>query len=457
MLAPAFDVLREFLYALWDLFLALPRHLYALTQRRKRLDAFRTLESASLEPLPDALPAPPLQLRHLILSCGDASGESHSLRLAEILRARHPDLRLTGFGGTRLAASGMEVWKPLADLNVMGFKDVAAQLPLFFGAVYRFAKAIRLDPPDAVVLVDYPGLNRHLLRIAKRRGIPVIDYIAPQLWAWAPWRVRDFRRADALLTILPFEQDWYRRHGAVAPFVGHPMADGLAANSETWEPPDGEGDWVAILPGSRRREIRENLPLMLEAATKLQAARPQTRFVLPHQRADVWPLLHEMLESARDRVEVTPVPDRFHGVLRSCIGTWVVSGTASVEVAALGIPSVVVYRMSSRLGAWLAGHALAVPFVGGANLIAGREVAPEQVGHTLSPDDLCRDLLQQLEGSGSHAAREALQSLQTSAFAPGTARRAALAIEQTLAVDSGPEATLDPTIPRPESRTAPLS
>ena len=455
MLAPAFDVLREFLYALWDLLLALPRHLYALTQRKKRLAAFRTLEPAALEPLPDALPQPQGQLRHLILSCGDASGESHTLRLLEVLRARHPQLHCSGFGGSRLAAQGMTVWNPLADLNVMGFKDVAAQLPLFFGAVYRFAKEIRLHPPDAVVLVDYPGLNRHLLRIAKRRGIPVIDYIAPQLWAWAPWRVRDFRRADALLTILPFEQDWYRRHGAIAPFVGHPMADGLAAAQEAWEGPAGQGDWVAILPGSRRREIRENLPLMLDAAARLQAQRPHTRFVLPHQRADVWPLLHEML--AAHPLEVTPVPDQFHGVLRRCAGAWVVSGTASVEVAALGIPSVVVYRMASRFGAWLASHALAVPFVGGANLIAGRVVAPEQVGHALSPEALCHDLLQQLDGAGNAASKQALQALQTSAFAPGTARRAALAIEQTLGLAPNGKATCDPTIPPPETRTAPLS
>lgn len=440
MLAPAFDVLREFLYALLDLVLALPRHLYALSRRKARLAEFKALESQYLEPLTEPLDPPTTPIRKMVLSCGDNSGETHALRLLAQLRARHADLEVVGYGGRRLAADGMEVWNPLADLNVMGFKDVAAQLPLFFGAVYRFAKHLRSDPPDVVVLVDYPGMNRHLLRIAKRRGVKVVHYIAPQLWAWAPWRVRDFRRADRLLTILPFEQDWYRRHGAEAPFVGHPLADSLAAHPETWEPPtaspstteDGQAvEWIAILPGSRRREIRENLPLMLEAAARLQAQRPQVRFVLPHQRADVWPLLDEHLHEAP--IDVTRAPDCFHEVLRICRGAWVVSGTASLEVAALGIPSVVVYRMSSKLGAWLASHALAVPFVGAANLIAGEEVAPEQVGHQLDPEALCADLLRQIDDHGHPEAVARLAALHDRALAPGTDRRAALAVEACVA------------------------
>ncbi|MGB0953731.1 MAG: lipid-A-disaccharide synthase [Planctomycetota bacterium] len=430
MLAPAFDVLREFVYALWDLLLALPRHLYALSRRRQRLAMFEQLESTSLEPLPDTLPEPAAPLQKIILSCGDNSGETHALRLLEQLRERHADLQVQGFGGRRLSQTGMDVWNPLADLNVMGFKDVAAQLPLFFGAVYQFAKRLREDPPDVVVLVDYPGMNRHLLRIAQRRGVKVVHYIAPQLWAWAPWRVRDFRRADRLLTILPFEQDWYARHGAEAPFVGHPLADSLAAHPETWEPPE-DAEWIAILPGSRRREIRENLSLMLEAAALLQQQRPQVRFVLPHQRQDVWPLLEEMLREAP--IQVERAPDQFHEVLRICRGAWVVSGTASLEVAALGIPSVVVYRMGSKLGAWLAGHALAVPYVGAANLIAGEEVAPEQVGHVLDPADLCADLLKQIDEQGHPAAVARLRALHDRALAPGTNKRAALAVEACVA------------------------
>ena len=429
MLAPAFDVFCEFLYAICDLLLALPRHAFALSQRKKRLADFEELKQAELEALPPQLPPADVSFKRIILSCGDASGETHAVRLLEVLQQRHAGLEVSGFGGARLKAMRMDVWKPLADLNVMGFKDVAAQLPMFFASVYRFAKEIRTHPPDVVVLVDYPGLNRHLLRIAKRRGVPVVDYIAPQLWAWAPWRVRDFRRADTLLTILPFEQDWYAKQGAVAKFVGHPLADSLAADTDVWQPPE-EAEWIAILPGSRRREIRENLSLMLAAAKQLQEKRPGVRFVLPHLRARVWPLLHELLQAAD--IHVTPAPDHFHAVLRQCSGAWVVSGTASLEVAALQIPSVVVFHMPSRLGAWLASHALTVPFVGAANLIARRCIAPEQIGHHLDPGALCADLLQQLEEPGRSQSLNNLSKLQSTDLAPGTAQRAALAVENTL-------------------------
>ncbi|MCP4094189.1 MAG: lipid-A-disaccharide synthase [Planctomycetes bacterium] len=431
-LAPAYDVLREFLHALLDLLLALPRHLYAFARRDARLRRFESLERVHLSPLPEQLAAPGLELKSMILSCGDASGEIHAARLLKVLQERHPHLQVSGYGGQQLADMGMDVWLPLADLNVMGFKDVAAQLPMFFGAVHRFSKAIHKQHPDVVVLLDYPGLNMHLLRIAKRHGIPVVHYVAPQLWAWAPWRVHDFRRADRLLTILPFENDWYERHGASTTFVGHPLADSLAADSSVWQPPSSEEgvEWIAILPGSRKREIRENLSLMLEAAELLQQQRPQVCFVLPHLRDKVWPQIEEMLTASS--VKVTKVRGEFHSVLRQCHGAWVVSGTASLEVAALGIPSVVVYAMSSKLGAWLAAHALTVPFVGGINLVAGRQLAPERIGLNLKATDLCADLLAQLKEPGRSAIVEQLQAVHDTALAPGTAKRAALAVEDAV-------------------------
>ena len=263
----------------------------------------------------------------------------------------------------------------------------------------------------------------------------MVHYVAPQLWAWAPWRVRDFRRADRLLTILPFENDWYARHGARTTFVGHPLADSLAADHSLWTPPtqpaqstDSAVEWIGLLPGSRKREIRENLPLMLEAARLLHQLRPQVRFVLPHLRAKVWPQIEDLL--THSAVHVLCVPGEFHAVLRACRGAWVVSGTASLEVAAVGIPSVVVYAMSSKLGAWLAAHALTVPFVGGINLVAGTQLAPELVGTNLQADDLCRALLVQLEDPGHAAMVARLAAVRTTALAPGTAQRAALAIEQ---------------------------
>jgi lipid-A-disaccharide synthase len=433
---PSLEVTREFTRALFELCLAIPRQVVALIRRKPRLKLFEQLRHDPIPtPLPQLQPAACPQPKSLILSCGDASGESHALRLIEELRCGQPELQISGFGGARLASHGMKVWQPLADFNVMGFKDVLAQLPLFIRCVHRFASEIRNHRPDAVVLIDYPGLNRHLLRIARRAGVPVIDYIAPQLWAWAPWRIGDFRRADQLLTILPFESDWYYRHGASAQYVGHPLGDGLhrLADHEADPPAQWTPDshlWVGILPGSRRREIEENLPILLQAAAELQKRQPQVRFVLPHLHSKVDDLIRHHLSLAQ--VEVLYTPGCFHRILPGLQAAWVASGTALLEVAAHRVPPVLVYGISSRLGAWLSRHWLAVPWIGSLNLLANRPLAPEHLGRKIDPLALADDLEARLFGPTRDATLAAIEKLRPAFAEPGAARRAAHAVNMNL-------------------------
>jgi len=429
MLAPAFDVLRELGHALLDLLLAPFRHAFALATRKQRLDSFGTLQRATLEELASA-PAPGIPLQDLVFAVGDASGEAHALEMLERLQQRHPGLQVRGFGGARLVGAGMEVWTPLADLNIMGFRDVAAQLPLFVRAVARFSRELRTRRPDGILLVDYPGLNRHLLRIAKRLGVPVVQYVAPQLWAWAPWRIRDFRRADRLLAILPFEADWYARHGAKASFIGHPLGDELPTELAP-ERQTGQALRIALLPGSRRREVRQNLPLLLATARLLLAQKPSATFVLPHQRQDLWPLLEEILATAPE-LPISRNREDFHGQLQACHGALVVSGTASLEAAMLGLATVVVYELPSRFAAWLARHALAVPWITSANLIAGRQLVPEHLGRHLQAKDVAADLLQALEPDATSERRAVIRALRHSALRPGSADRSVRALEQAI-------------------------
>ncbi len=434
MLAAQMDLLRETGAGLLSLLLAPPRHLLALTRRTRALAEYADLQRDALPALDtESLSHAPLApLRDLVLCCGDASGEEHALRIVRALRARHPQLRVRGFGGRCLAAEGMELWEPLADLNVMGFRDVAAQLPLFVRCVHRFSCEIRERRPDAVLLVDYPGLNRVLLRIAARQRLPVVDFIAPQLWAWAPWRVRDFRRAQKLLAILPFERDWYGRRGAHVEYVGHPLGDALsAAGSDEAQAPAAMaqpgGPWIGILPGSRRREVRENLPGMLLAAAILKRSLPEARFVLPHLRTELWTEIQPLLDGAP--VPVLAAPGCFHRILPQLSGAWSVSGTASLEVALQGVPTVVVYRIRSALGAWYAKHGLTIPQVAGANLLAGRALLPECVGRDCPPETLAARLLELLQPARATALRQDLLRLREAHAGPGTALRAALAVE----------------------------
>ena len=431
-MSPSLEIARELLRALADLLLAPPRALAFALGRRRRLREFQGL-AASPAPREVEAPAPPARpLRRILLSCGDASGEIHARALLRELRARHPGLQVAGFGGAALAREGMEVWEPLADWNVMGFRDVAARLPRFVACVARFARELRERPPDLVLLVDYPGLHRHLIRLARRAGVPVVQHIAPQLWAWAPWRVRDFRRADLLTVILPFEEDWYRRRGAPARYVGHPLGDRLAAGTEE-EARAPELDpgrpWVGILPGSRRREIRNHLPLLLEAARRLKERRPEVGFVLPHLREECWPGIEAILAAAPD-LEVVRARGAFHGVLPRLRAAWVASGTALLETAAWKVPPVLLYRLSGRGSAFLARHLLAVPHVGSLNLLAGEELVPEHVGPDPDPGALARDLEARLEGPVREDFLRRLEPRLPGFARPGTARRTALAVEE---------------------------
>lgn len=430
---PARAVAREALAACGDLLLAVPRHLTALIRVGSRRREFAALERDPLPRAPEEPGLAPPPLRRVLFCCGDVSGEAHGLRLLEALRIRHPGLEAAGFGGAALRAAGMEVWEPLADLNVMGFRDVAARLPLFWHCVGRFARELEERRPDAVVLIDYPGLNRHLLRVAARAGVPVIDHIAPQSWAWAPWRVRDFRRADRLLTILPFESAWWRRRGARADYVGHPLGDGLASAAlREAAPPelDPRREWIGILPGSRRREVADNLPLMLAAATALAQRRAGLGFVLPHLRAERWPQIDALLASASEAV--VRAPGCFQRVLPRLRAAWVASGTALLEVAAHRVPPVLVYGVRSRLAAWLGRHALAVPHVGSLNLLAGHRLVPEHVGRRIDPAALAADLEARLDGPPRQAFLAELDGLLPAFAAPGAAARAARAVEEVV-------------------------
>jgi len=421
MLTASCTVLREFFYALVELACALPRHLLSLIMRKKRLQHFSQLDK--LDALdPAQLSDSPRPIHSIFIAVGDQSGQAHALKLIHLLKQRHPGIKIRGFGGDEMQAHGVKVLLPLADLNIMGFVDVIARLPLFFKAIYYFARDIKQRTPDMVILIDYPGLNRHLLRIAMRNKVKVVDYIVPQLWAWAPWRVRDFKNADALLSILPFETAWYNSKGADAHFVGHPIADELPAINN-----NHDSNIIAILPGSRKREIRSNLPVMLEAAIKMKQINPPLEFVLPHSRESLRELIQEILNGYDLEVELSF--GNWHAQLANVRAAWVVSGTASLEVAALGIPAAIVYKIDSVFGSWIARNALAVPFIGGINLLANKELLPEVVGRDINADDLCNALLPLLDEVNYPLLQQQLQDIRDRYLLPGVNQRVVEIIE----------------------------
>ncbi len=316
---------------------------------------------------------------HLFVSAGELSGEAHAARLVAAL----PEVRCSAFGGSLLASAGAAVRVQLSESAVMGFRSVVRHLPLILRAFADYLRVLRDDRPDLVVLVDYPGLHVVMAKAAKRAGVPVLHYVAPQYWAWGPWRMRRYRRAlDATLTILPFETAFFRRFDVPAAYIGHPLLDELDAH-----PPDPAAvaavrvrPTLVLLPGSRSAEIRTNLPGMLRVAAALRARDPAARVVVVHKNPRRAALVRELLAARGDGgVE-------FH---EGALAPWLAgarlvlakSGTGSLEACLHGVPTIVVFHLRGPVSTWGYHNILSVPWVAAANLIAGARVVPEHLFH----------------------------------------------------------------------------
>src|SRR5512135_2183276 len=224
----------------------------------------------------------------IFLSAGEPSGDLHAANLIRSLRKRRPEAEFVGYGGGKMEEAGATLLFRLVDLAVMWFLRVLLDLPKFIGLVGRADRSFRDERPDAVVLIDYPGLHWWIAQRAKKRGIPVFYYVPPQIWAWAGWRVKKVQRfVDLVLCSLPFEPDWYRARGVNhVEYVGHPYFDELSEREldgrflDRIKAEADRGPLVAMLPGSRTQELTRNLPIMVRAAAKLATHRPATRFAV---------------------------------------------------------------------------------------------------------------------------------------------------------------------------------
>lgn len=360
----------------------------------------------------------------LFLSAGDTSGDQHAARLLTRLTELVPGLHCEGLGGPQTEAAGMTLHADLVSEAIFGIGPALRAVPELLGLLRRVAARFDESPPDRVVLVDYPGLNLQIARLAHRRGIPVTYFVAPQLWAWAPWRARRFARVvDEALVIFPFEVPFFEGAGLTAHYVGHPLLDKLPGESCRRADISERPCPVALMPGSRPREVREHMPLLLEAAAILAAERPELSFHAAHVSA----LERDNMAAAAERlgVELQIHGDDVHGVMASCHCAAVASGTATLETAMLGTPLVVFYKVSSfelALTRWL----LVPEHIGQVNLVAGRELTPELRLSEHDPAavaDALRPLLD--EGAAWTAQRRGLEELRGQVGAGGAVERAA--------------------------------
>jgi lipid-A-disaccharide synthase len=312
----------------------------------------------------------------ILISAGEASGEMYGAGLIEALRRHDSTLEFFGVGGDRMREAGCDTVVDARDLAVVGITEILGHLPKIYGLFNRLIAEADRRKPDLAIVIDSPAFNWRVARQMKKRGIPVVYYVAPQFWAWRQGRVRLLRKyVSKALVIFPFEEQFYRDRGVDASFVGHPLAE-LPPPAITREAYAAQYNldlnkcWITIMPGSRVKEVRMNLPTMLDAATLLGTG---FEFLLP-----VAPTLdRELLEESTRGRGITLVSESL-SALHHARAAVVASGTATVEAAMMATPFVMVYRVSA-LTYTLGKPRIKVPYFAMVNLIAGEKVVPELV------------------------------------------------------------------------------
>jgi lipid-A-disaccharide synthase len=324
--------------------------------------------------------------KRVMIVAGEASGDLHGARLVKEMRSRDRDLSFFAIGGGALKEAGARVTVDADALSVVGITEVAGRLPELIRALRTGKEMLRRLRPALLVLIDFPDFNLRLAAAAKKLGIPVLYYITPQVWAWRKGRVRVIRRrVDHAAVILPFEVDFFRRHGIEATYVGHPLLDdappaaaGQNGGSEL-EPTERREPVVGLLPGSRRREVARHLPSMMEAALQIARGRDRIRFLVSAAPSVGRKTVEAVIANhpvPPSLITITEAP--VQEVFSRCTLVVAVSGTVTLQAALAGVPTVIIYRVSP-LSYWIGRLLIRVPHIGLANLIAGRRVMPELI------------------------------------------------------------------------------
>jgi len=365
---------------------------------------------------------------NFLLSAGEASGDTYGAQLIDSLRQFAPSSTFFGMGGEKMRVSGAELLVNASEVAVVGLAEVVTHLPAIRRRFKHLVAEAARRKPDAAVLIDFPDFNLRLARELHRQGIPVFYFVSPQIWAWRTGRVKQIKKyVRKMIVIFPFEQEFYRRHGVEVSYVGHPLAyvpppqisrEEFGARHHL----DAKKQWIALLPGSRRKEVRLNLGSMVEAARLLQKQCSEFEFLLPVASTLSRDWLHEQLAreqglkplvgkdlnaalkgrsstkpehsssgmSSDDLPSIT-LTENARGTLMHARAAVVASGTATVEAALSRTPFIVVYRLA--LLTWLLGRRLvkldtfAMP-----NLIAGRKIVPELIQNDFTAENVAREL-----------------------------------------------------------------
>ena len=359
--------------------------------------------------------------RRIVIVAGEASGDAHAGRMIAALKSKRPEIAVSGIGGDALRQAGAEIFTDFRELAVMGLVEVLKRYREIKSVFNDLVERLRRDKPDLLILVDYPGFNLKLAKQAHKLGIPVLYYISPKVWAWRPGRIKTIRRyVDHMAVLFPFEQTLYQDAAVPVTCVGHPLVDAVKSalspqQAKTQIGLDPAHRVLGLFPGSRRSEVENLLPVMLQAAEKIQQRHFDLEVVLPLAPGLDADLIEPLLKQSSARVQV--VSGDFYDVVRSCDAIVAASGTVTLEIALMGVPHLITYRvapMSYRILKRL----VKIPYVGLCNIVTGDNIVTELLQDEVTVENLDRELTLLLTHPQSQSRAQMIRQQVLSALGP---------------------------------------
>ena len=381
-------------------------------------------------------PTEPIKSRKILLVAGEVSGDLHGSHLVEALQRIEPEIQFFGVGGEGLKGRGMKLLYPAQSLSVVGITEVFVKLRTVLKALRGLKGSLEREKPDLIILIDFPEFNLRLAKIARRRGIPVVYYISPQIWAWRPQRIKLIARVvKKMIVLFPFEVPLYETAGVDVEWVGHPLLDIVKPTLPKEKAflefgLDPKRRTVGLLPGSRIHEIERLLPPLLASAHLLQKEIPDLQFVIPLAPGISRTILSSQMKNISFPVKV--VEGFTYDVMNLSDLLIMASGTATLEGAILGKPMIIVYKVS--LPSYWVGRALIrVDHIGLVNLVAEREIAPELIQKDVNPERIADEASRILRDPIlSRKMAESMDEVRQKLGEPGAAQRAAQIVSSLL-------------------------
>ena len=382
-----------------------------------------------------------MEEKRILIISGEASGDIHGASLIEELKELIPSLKIFGMGGPRMREAGQEGFD-VGDLAVVGVAEVVGKLPAILRRFKELKEILDRERIDGVILIDYPDFNLRFAKEAKKRGIPVIYYISPQVWAWRKGRVKKIARlVDKMLVVFPFEVPIYEEAGVDVEFVGHPLLDRVSCPLDKNEAKAALGYErteviVTLLPGSRKEEASRLLPPMLEGAIEAsEASSFKVRILIPATENIDETLLNSVLEGCPEYVKT--VEGQMYTALRASDTAVIASGTATLEAALIGIPMLIVYKLST-LSFMLAKLLVGLEYVGLPNIVSEKPIVPELIQGSVTPAKITEELMWLIEGGATTMEMMAgIERIGEVLGKPGASKRAAEAVYRVLEASTG--------------------